>query len=78
MIKMDPRPERTIFPTEESLMSEKEKAAGFRLRADAGYFTDRGNDVIAFQDIYPEGHQGGGSSRFLFLVLAVQDLLRNP
>ena len=27
----------------------------------SGYFQDRGVDVMAFDDIYPEGHQGGVS-----------------
>jgi len=42
-------------------MDRTEKAAGFRLREDTEYFTCRGADVTAFQDIYPEGHQGGVS-----------------
>ncbi len=32
---------------------------GFRLEKETGCFTLRGVDVIAFEDIYPEGHQGG-------------------
>ncbi len=39
-------------------MNQKEQP-GFRLCENTGYFTDRGVDVIAFEDIYPEGHQGG-------------------
>ena len=42
-------------------MEEKEKNRGFRIRKDAGYFSLEGVDVIAFEDIYPEGHQGGVS-----------------
>ena len=34
---------------------------GFRLSPETGYFTREGVDVIAFEDIYPEGHQGGVS-----------------
>ena len=91
-------------------MNQYTDAAGFVLDRDAGYFSLQGVDVIAFEDIYPEGHQGGvsllmhgeriaangdvrfepvpgqlqqteyvlggGSSRFMFLVLAVRDLMR--
>jgi hypothetical protein len=35
-------------------------AQDFRLTS-SGYFKDRGVDVMAFDDIYPEGHQGGVS-----------------
>ena len=35
-------------------------AQGFQL-SEAGYFTNEGVDVMAFDDIYPEGHQGGVS-----------------
>ena len=42
-------------------MAQNEQKTGFRLDPDAGYFTDRGVDVIAFEDIYPAGHQGGVS-----------------
>ena len=33
----------------------------FRLDPEKGYFTCDGVDVIAFEDIYPAGHQGGVS-----------------
>lgn len=36
------------------------KEVGFRLNA-SGYFQNRGVDVMAFDDIYPEGHQSGVS-----------------
>ena len=39
----------------------QETAAGFLLGKETGYFTRQGVDVIAFEDIYPEGHQGGVS-----------------
>ena len=42
-------------------MNQKNQDAGFRLDAEAGYFTRRGVDVIAFEDFYPAGHQGGVS-----------------
>ena len=32
---------------------------GFELLKDRGYFKDHGVDVMAFDDIYPEGHQSG-------------------
>ena len=90
-------------------MERQGKTPGFSLEQQAGYFTRQGVNVIVFEDIYPEGHQGGvsllmhgeriaangdvrfepasgqwqqteyvlggGSSRFMFLVLAVQQLL---
>ncbi|MFV0400810.1 MAG: glycoside hydrolase family 9 protein [Oscillospiraceae bacterium] len=34
---------------------------GFKLNASSGYLQDRGVDVMAFDDIYPEGHQSGVS-----------------
>jgi hypothetical protein len=34
---------------------------GFRLSASSGYFQNRGVDVMAFDDFYPEGHQSGVS-----------------
>ena len=40
---------------------KKEQAAGFRLNEETGYLTNQGVDVIAFEDFYPEGHQGGVS-----------------
>jgi hypothetical protein len=33
----------------------------FRLNASSGYFQNRGVDVMAFDDFYPEGHQSGVS-----------------
>ncbi len=42
-------------------MKENRKASGFRLRQETGYFTNQGVNVIVFEDIYPEGHQGGVS-----------------
>ena len=42
-------------------MDKKGQPAGFRLDQKAGYFTNRGVDVIAFEDFYPAGHQGGVS-----------------
>ncbi|MDR1356334.1 MAG: glycoside hydrolase family 9 protein, partial [Tannerellaceae bacterium] len=37
------------------------QAQDFKLNTDAGYFQNRGVDVMAFDDIYPEGHQSGVS-----------------
>ena len=37
------------------------KEEGFKLNASSGYFQNRGVDVMAFDDIYPEGHQSGVS-----------------
>ena len=34
---------------------------GFLLDLEAGYFRNQGVDVMAFDDIYPEGHQSGVS-----------------
>lgn len=42
-------------------LEKKEQDTGFRLDRDAGYFTDQGVDIIAFEDFYPAGHQGGVS-----------------
>ena len=39
----------------------KRQAAGFVLDSGTGYFTDQGVDIIAFEDFYPVGHQGGVS-----------------
>ncbi len=39
----------------------QDSMAGFRLGKDTGYFSSQGVDIIAFEDIYPEGHQGGVS-----------------
>jgi hypothetical protein len=32
---------------------------GFKLNAQSGYFQNTGVDIMAFDDFYPEGHQGG-------------------
>ena len=40
-------------------MEKKENPAGFHLKGETGILTFRGVDVIAFEDIYPVGHQGG-------------------
>ena len=37
------------------------RAQGFKLNPSAGYFQNKGVDVMAFDDIYPEGHQSGVS-----------------
>jgi endoglucanase len=37
------------------------KEQGFKLNHASGYFQSRGVDVMAFDDIYPEGHQSGVS-----------------
>ena len=42
-------------------MEQKQTAPGFRLEPETGYFTNQGVNVIAFEDFYPEGHQGGVS-----------------
>ncbi len=42
-------------------MNIDEHMNGFRLNPETGYFTCQGVDVIAFEDIYPVGHQGGVS-----------------
>ena len=34
---------------------------GFKLDKALGYFKYRGVDIMAFDDIYPEGHQSGVS-----------------
>lgn len=41
--------------TDRNLMNEHE----FKLKNDLGYFQNIGVDVMAFDDIYPEGHQSG-------------------
>jgi len=38
-----------------------DREAGFLLDKDAGYFQNKGVDVMAFDDFYPEGHQSGVS-----------------
>lgn len=50
-------------------------AQEYRLN-EKGYFNYEGIDAMAFDDFYPEGHQGGGSSHYMFLVLASMDLLK--
>ena len=42
-------------------MRESRRNDGFRLDAALGYFRYRGVDVMAFDDIYPAGHQSGVS-----------------
>ena len=42
-------------------MELREKEPGFRLEQETGYFSEQGVNVIVFEDIYPEGHQGGVS-----------------
>ena len=42
-------------------MKMKKQPEGFRLDREAGYFTNHGVDIIAFEDFYPAGHQGGVS-----------------
>ena len=37
------------------------EAQGFKLNPTSGYFQNKGVDVMAFDDIYPEGHQSGVS-----------------
>ncbi|MBQ6514572.1 MAG: glycoside hydrolase family 9 protein [Clostridia bacterium] len=40
-------------------MDTGKRSAGFSLDRERQYFTDQGVDVIAFEDFYPVGHQGG-------------------
>ncbi len=42
-------------------MKKTERIPDLVLDRETGYFTDGGTDVIAFEDIYPAGHQGGVS-----------------
>lgn len=42
-------------------MCDTAKEKGFILRADLGYFQNNGVDIMAFDDIYPAGHQSGVS-----------------
>ena len=42
-------------------MEQHRKAQGFCLDQEKGYFTNQGVNAIVFEDIYPEGHQGGVS-----------------
>jgi len=44
-----------------SLFSGMTYAQSFKLDTTSGYFQNRGVDVMAFDDIYPEGHQSGVS-----------------
>lgn len=37
------------------------KTSGFVLKKEKGYFENRGVNIMAFDDIYPEGHQSGVS-----------------
>ena len=65
------------------------QAQNFKLNTKSGHFQNKGVDVMAFDDISPEGHQsvvsiimwqqvelvmGGGSSHYMFLVLAAQQI----
>ena len=40
-------------------MCDTTKEKGFILRGDLGYFQNNGVDIMAFDDIYPAGHQSG-------------------
>ena len=42
-------------------MKETAQTNGFRLNAATGYFECEGVNVMAFDDIYPTGHQAGVS-----------------
>lgn len=54
--------QRHLFPVIVCLffLSQSISSQKFELSS-AGYFRDRGVDVMAYDDIYPEGHQGGVS-----------------
>lgn len=54
--------QRLLFPLIGCLffLSQSVSSQKFELSS-SGYFQDRGVDVMAFDDIYPEGHQGGVS-----------------
>lgn len=54
--------QRLLFPLVGCLflLSQSISSQKFELSS-SGYFQDRGVDVMAFDDIYPEGHQGGVS-----------------
>ena len=43
-----------------TIISVSMSAQQFQLNS-AGYFNNQGVDVMAFNDFYPEGHQGGVS-----------------
>lgn len=45
-------------------------AQDFKLTS-SGYFKNQGGDVMAFDDIYPEGHQGGGCIGKRFFALSI-------
>ena len=40
-------------------MEQHKEQPGFCLDKETGYFVHQGVNVIVFEDIYPEGHQGG-------------------
>jgi len=40
---------------------DNKKEQGFTLGKDTGYFRNKGVDIMAFDDVYPEGHQSGVS-----------------
>ena len=43
------------------MANEMNKKSGFQLNTSTGYFQNKGVDVMAFDDIYPVGHQSGVS-----------------
>lgn len=43
------------------MVDKENMTTGFRLLPERGYFQNRGVDIMAFDDIYPEGHQSGVS-----------------
>ena len=45
----------------------EQRHTGFRLDARLGYFRNEGVNVMAFDDIYPEGHQSGVGMNASFL-----------
>ena len=49
-----------LLPTATAYCQLPTATAGFQLNA-SGYFSNHGVDVMAFDDIYPEGHQSGVS-----------------
>ncbi len=42
-------------------MKKNAVPSGFQLNRETGYFSNQGVEIIAFEDIYPAGHQGGVS-----------------
>lgn len=48
----------SVLITTALLLSANTSAQNFKL-TESGYFKNQGVDVMAFDDIYPEGHQGG-------------------